>query len=167
MSTSNFAIYTTPMAYIYIAYKGERLTSLEIRTEIPLVLGTYTDFTDRVYKQIMEYIKCERATFDIDIDLSGCTPFQTKVYEELLKIPYGEKRSYKDIATAIGNPSAARAIGMANNRNPIQLIIPCHRVVGASGASIGYKAGVEIQDFLLELERLSLREELIYDKTKN
>lgn len=162
MPSPSYTSYATPIGYIRIEYSGNKLFLLQIIPQTAHIeLGTRTDFTEKVYTQIMEYIRCERSTFDIELDLSSCTAFKLKVYEELMKIPYGEKRSYKDIATAIGNSQVARAVGMANNKNPIHIIIPCHRVVGASGALIGYKAGVETQDFLLELERLAIMEGMI------
>ena len=81
------------------------------------------------------------------------TEFQQKVWKALQEIPYGETRTYGEIAAAIGNPKAARAVGMANNKNPIGIIIPCHRVVGANGKLVGYAGGMEKKEFLLELER--------------
>lgn len=147
-----FAIYETPIGYLHIAHKENLLTLLHIVADAPSDRGVPTAFTDRVYRQVMEYLRCQRQRFDIPIDISSATPFQQRVYEALLQIPYGESRSYKEIAVAIGKPTAARAVGMANNRNPIHLIIPCHRVVGSNGALIGYRAGVEVKDFLLRLE---------------
>ncbi|MBR2062235.1 MAG: methylated-DNA--[Anaerotignum sp.] len=81
------------------------------------------------------------------------TEFQQKVWKALTEIPYGETRTYGEIAAAVGNPKAARAVGMANNKNPIGIIIPCHRVVGANGKLVGYAGGMEKKAFLLELER--------------
>ncbi len=101
--------------------------------------------------QICEYIFGKRKAFDLPINPVG-TPFQTKVWNELLTIPYGEVRSYQDVAASCGNINAARAVGSANNKNPIMIIIPCHRVIGKNGAFIGYAGGINIKKQLLELE---------------
>jgi len=81
------------------------------------------------------------------------TVFQKQVWKALLEIPYGETRSYKQIAEAIGNPKAVRAVGMANNRNPLLIVVPCHRVIGANGKLVGYGAGLDKKEFLLRLEK--------------
>ena len=93
-----------------------------------------------------------RKAFDFPYRLHG-TPFQERVWAALREIPYGETRSYKDIAEAIGHPKAFRAVGMANHANPIFIAIPCHRVIGASGSLVGYGGGLEMKKALLELER--------------
>ena len=80
------------------------------------------------------------------------TEFQQKVWKALKDIPYGKTKSYKDIAAAVGNEKACRAVGMANNRNPISIIIPCHRVIGKNGKLVGYGGGLEIKEYLLKLE---------------
>ena len=85
------------------------------------------------------------------LSLKG-TPFQMKVWEELRKIPYGETLSYGQIAENVGNPKAARAVGMANNKNPIMIIVPCHRVIGKNGKLVGYAGGVDIKEKLLKIE---------------
>ena len=81
------------------------------------------------------------------------TDFQKRVWEALIQIPYGETRTYKEIAAAAGNPKASRAVGMANNRNPIPIIIPCHRVIGTNGSLTGYAGGLKVKEYLLKLER--------------
>ncbi|MBO5330240.1 MAG: methylated-DNA--[protein]-cysteine S-methyltransferase [Anaerotignum sp.] len=103
-------------------------------------------------KQLEEYFAGKRKTFDLPLVPRG-TEFQQKVWKALQEIPYGETRTYGEVAAAIGNPKAARAVGMANNKNPIGIIIPCHRVVGANGKLVGYAGGMEKKEFLLELER--------------
>ena len=103
-------------------------------------------------QELMEYFKMKRKIFDIPIKLDG-TEFQVKVWTELLKLPYGETRTYLDIAKKIGNPNAARAVGMANNKNKIQIIIPCHRVIGSNKKLIGYAGGIKIKEKLLKLEK--------------
>lgn len=109
----------------------------------------------QVKKQLQEYFAGERETFDLPYVLHG-TPFQKAVWTELSLIPYGETRSYKDIALAIGASKAVRAIGGANNRNPIPVIIPCHRVIGSNGALVGYGGGLSIKEHLLALEKVLL-----------
>ena len=105
-----------------------------------------------VTNQLTEYFSGARAEFDVPLAPSG-TPFQQLVWEELRRIPYGQTRTYGQIAAAIGKPSAARAVGMACNRNPIWLLIPCHRVVGKSGDLTGYAGGLDMKQRLLELEQ--------------
>lgn len=103
-------------------------------------------------RQLEEYFAGDRRGFDLPLAPEG-TAFQKQVWSELMKIPYGETRTYGDIARVIAKPGAARAVGMANNRNPISVIIPCHRVVGASGALTGYGGGLDKKAFLLQLEK--------------
>ncbi|MCS1351712.1 methylated-DNA--[protein]-cysteine S-methyltransferase [Mechercharimyces sp. CAU 1602] len=106
-----------------------------------------------VAEQLQTYFNSTRRSFDVPLDLYG-TPFQKRVWEVLETIPYGESRSYKEIAQAIGSPKAVRAVGGANNKNPIPIIIPCHRVIGHSGSLVGYGGGLEKKKVLLELEGL-------------
>ena len=107
--------------------------------------------TDRAARQLDEYFKRERREFDIPLNPKG-TNFQLSVWDALKKIPYGETRSYKQIAQTINNPNACRAVGMANNKNPIWIIIPCHRVIGASGELTGYGGGLDMKQRLLDIE---------------
>lgn len=102
-------------------------------------------------KQLDEYFNKKRKIFDLPFDLSG-TEFQLKVWNELLKIPYGAVCSYIDIAKRIGNKPAVRAVGSANGKNPISIIIPCHRVIGNDGSLVGYGGGIWRKKYLLELE---------------
>lgn len=105
-------------------------------------------------KQLTEFLDGQRKTFNLKLALKG-TPFQKKVWLELLKIPYGKTVSYQDIAVAIGNPKACRAVGMANNKNPIPIFIPCHRVIGKNGCLIGYAGGLDLKKSLLEIEQIN------------
>jgi methylated-DNA-[protein]-cysteine S-methyltransferase len=111
-----------------------------------------TPLIKEAYRQLSEYLKGERKGFDLPLLIKGTT-FQQQVWKALLEIPYGETRSYKQIAVAIGNPKAVRAVGMANNRNPLLIVVPCHRVIGANGKLVGYGAGIEKKEFLLRLEK--------------
>lgn len=105
-----------------------------------------------VTAQLSEYFAGRRVTFDVPLLMHG-TPFERRVWCALRDIPYAETSSYGEIARLIGRPAAARAVGMANGRNPIAVIVPCHRVVGANGALTGYGGGLERKRILLELER--------------
>ena len=105
----------------------------------------------RCYTQLCEYLKGERREFDLPLAPEG-TGFQKKVWQALSRIPYGETRSYGEIAVEIGNPDASRAVGMANHRNPLPILIPCHRVIGKNGALTGYAGGLKCKKILLELE---------------
>src|ERR1700733_487033 len=105
----------------------------------------------RTEKELNEYFSRKRKTFSVPLDMRG-THFQKQVWEALLAIPFGETRSYAQIANQIGNPKATRAVGAANGQNPIPIIIPCHRVIGANGKLTGFGGGLEIKDQLLALE---------------
>ena len=111
-----------------------------------------TDSIKEAHQQLAEYLKGERKSFDLPLRMKG-TDFQQRVWNALLDIPYGETRSYEQIAEAIGKPKAVRAVGMANNRNPLLIVVPCHRVIGADGKLVGYGAGIEKKEFLLRLEK--------------
>lgn len=111
-----------------------------------------TPLIQEAHRQLAEYLKGERQTFDLPLNPKG-TDFQKRVWRALCDIPYGETRSYRQIAEAIGNPKAVRAVGMANNRNPITIVVPCHRVIGADGKLVGYGGGLEMKEFLLRLEK--------------
>lgn len=104
-----------------------------------------------VAKQLKEYLDGNLKKFSIDLHLIG-TSFQKKVWQELMEVPYGEVCSYKDLAIRAGSPKGFRAVGMANNKNPIPIIIPCHRVIGSNGKLVGYGGGMDIKERLLELE---------------
>ena len=110
----------------------------------------------KVVHQLRAYFAGELESFDLDLAPEG-TPFQQKVWSELLKIPYGETISYGELARRIGNPSASRAVGLANGSNPIPIIIPCHRVIGSNGKLTGYGGGLPIKEKLLALEKRQLR----------
>lgn len=107
------------------------------------------------FLQLGEYLNGRRREFTLPLEPTG-TEFMCRVWEELRRIPFGKTVSYKDIACAIGNEKACRAVGMANNRNPIALFIPCHRVIGANGSLVGYAEGLEMKRRLLDLEKAVL-----------
>lgn len=109
-----------------------------------------------VARQLQEYFAGKRKVFDLALEPEG-TPFQRRVWERLLEIPYGETISYGTLARRVGNSNASRAVGLANGRNPIAIIIPCHRVIGSNGMLTGYGGGLPIKRKLLELERGQIR----------
>ncbi|MDR0850569.1 MAG: methylated-DNA--[protein]-cysteine S-methyltransferase [Christensenellaceae bacterium] len=111
-----------------------------------------TSLIDKAAIQIEEYLDGKRKDFDLPISLEG-TSFQKRVWTELQKIPYGKTMTYSQIASAIGSPKAVRAVGGANNKNPISIIIPCHRVIGSDGSLTGYAGGLKIKEKLLQLEK--------------
>lgn len=152
----NYFCYDTEIGRIKISEKDEKI--------IGLVFSDYkkedeiekeTDAIRKTYLQLKEYLSGKRKNFDIEIEMIG-TEFQKKVWKELLNIPYGETRSYKDIAIAIGNGKACRAVGNANNKNPIAIIVPCHRVIGSNGSMTGYAGGLDIKEKLLKIEKCSV-----------
>lgn len=110
-------------------------------------------------RQLEEYFSGHRQQFSLPLDLRG-TDFQLQCWHALLEIPYGETCSYRDIARAIGHPQAFRAVGMSNNRNPIAIVVPCHRVIASDGSLCGYGGGLDIKRKLLDLEQMSLRPRL-------
>ncbi|MBO5780961.1 MAG: methylated-DNA--[protein]-cysteine S-methyltransferase [Opitutales bacterium] len=108
---------------------------------------------EKAFKELCQYLEGKRRKFTVPINPKG-TPFQKSVWENLLKIPYGKTATYKDIAIACGNSKAVRAVGMANNKNPIAIIIPCHRVIGSNGKLYGYASGTQIKEALLKIEKV-------------
>lgn len=105
-----------------------------------------------VKRQLAEYFSGARKVFDLPLAMAG-TDFQKRCWAALREIPYGETRSYGDMARAVGSPKAFRAVGMANHRNPIAIIVPCHRVVGSNGSLTGFGGGLDVKAFLLSLEK--------------
>lgn len=113
-------------------------------------------FFSEIIEQLRSYISGKRQSFDIKINPQG-TDFQRRVWQQLATIGYGELKSYKQIATAIGNEKASRAVGMANSKNPLPLIVPCHRVVGSNGMLTGFAHGLAIKEKLINIENGKLR----------
>ena len=120
-----------------------RLGALTEKADHPVLVETE--------RQLAEYFAGERRAFDVPLSFAG-TDFQKRVWAALLAIPFGETRSYGEIADQLGNPGASRAVGAANGRNPISIIAPCHRVVGSTGKLTGFAGGLEAKRFLLDLE---------------
>jgi len=132
-------------AICYIFLNASKEPNGYIKQETPLI--------KKAARQFSEYFDGKRKTFDLPLIMRG-TAFQKKVWKALQNIPYGKTVSYGEIAAKIGNPKACRAVGMANNRNPISIIVPCHRVIGHNGSLTGYGGGLELKQKLLELEKL-------------
>lgn len=115
------------------------------------VIPQTSDILEQAKLQLLEYFDGTRQSFDLPIHMTG-TDFQCTVWRALQDIPYGTTATYGEVAAAIGNPNAARAVGLANNRNPISIIVPCHRVIGATGKLVGYGGGLDKKTYLLNLE---------------
>ena len=107
---------------------------------------------DETRRELDEYLAGRRRTFELELDLRGQAPFAISVLGELAKVPYGRTATYGELATRTGNPRAARAVGMVMNRNPVPIVLPCHRIVGSSGSLVGYGGGLERKEKLLRLE---------------
>lgn len=149
------AIYHSPVGDMQLEYENGAVTALKTVKADVQPDGAQDALAETVFSQLDEYFAGTRTAFDFPCAPQG-TPFQQKVWAALCEIPYGETRSYKQIAEAVGKPKACRAVGMANNRNPIIIVIPCHRVIGANGALTGYGGGLEMKRALLELEKAPL-----------
>ena len=144
--------YATPVGPVFIAEENGFITSLGF-SAVTGAENRETALLRQAADQLEEYFAGRRQTFDLPLDTTPGTPFQKAVWAALTAIPYGQTRSYRDIASAVGNPKACRAVGMANNKNPIVIIIPCHRVIGADGSLVGYGSGLDKKTALLKLEQ--------------
>ena len=142
--------YKSPIGIIEIVLKNDVVLRLKV-AETCEKLSQRVGYFAEVAKQLDEYFAQERTKFELNISPKG-TDFQKKVWAELLKIPYGKTKSYQEIAEMIGKPNAQRAVGSACNKNPILLIIPCHRVVSKAGKLTGFACGIDRKEQLLNLE---------------
>ncbi|QIB04971.1 methylated-DNA-[protein]-cysteine S-methyltransferase [Pseudomonas sp. 43mfcvi1.1] len=131
-----------------ILWENERLNRVRLG---PLEEDIQHPVLKETERQLLEYFAGQRRRFELELDFAG-TDFQIRVWQALLSIPFGETRSYRDIAIQIGQPTAVRAVGAANGRNPISIIAPCHRVIGSSGSLTGFAGGLAAKQFLLSLE---------------
>ncbi|MEA4805667.1 methylated-DNA--[protein]-cysteine S-methyltransferase [Acetobacterium wieringae] len=144
--------YQTPLGKIVLTENGSAITRLIFSEALPEeVICRETPLLKKAIQELQEYFAGTRQSFDLPLQPEG-TDFQQKVWKALQEIPYGEVCSYHQIARAIGNEKACRAVGGANNKNPISIIIPCHRVIGANGSLVGYGGGLDIKQKLLTLE---------------
>jgi methylated-DNA-[protein]-cysteine S-methyltransferase len=156
--TYTFTTLASPVGELKLVAKDSRLAAILWENDKPnrVRLGPMSEAPDnpillRAVQQLQEYFSGTRNSFDLELDFAG-TDFQKKVWQALLTIPFGETRSYSEIAEQIGNPSAVRAVGAANGKNPISIVAPCHRVIGASGKLTGFAGGLEAKEQLLTLE---------------
>ena len=150
----------SPLGVLTMVEDDGRLTRLDFGERIEEgACGRRTPLFEDAERQLNEYFDGQRSFFDLPLGLEG-TPFQLAVWDALRKIPYGRTRTYQDIAEQIGHPNAMRAVGMANHRNPIAIVVPCHRVIGASGRLTGYGGGLDKKEYLLSMEHVCAQ----YDK---
>lgn len=149
-------IFQSPVGILTLRAEERAVTALSFTPDAlpdPSRMGKkHSDILYEAYSELREYFDGKRRVFEVPVETDG-TPFQQSVWQALCEIPYGETRSYKAIAARIGNPRAVRAVGQANNRNPVMIIVPCHRVIGSGGELTGYACGVSVKKFLLELEK--------------
>lgn len=153
-----YKVVDSPVGKLKLVANGSRLSAILWENDKPnrVRLGPIHEEENNpilaeAERQLNEYFAGKRNRFELELDFIG-TEFQKKVWEALLTIPFGETRSYGEIAVQIGNAKAVRAVGAANGRNPISIVAPCHRVIGASGALTGFAGGLETKELLLTLE---------------
>jgi len=147
-----YQTYKSPFGKLIIVSNGKAITNITLESKIaPECKKEADELTDKAAEQLSEYFAGKRREFDIPLDPCG-SDFQCKVWKALKKIPYGQTRSYKQVAYMINNPNACRAVGLANNKNQIWIIIPCHRVIGSDGKLVGYGGGLAMKQKLLEIE---------------
>ena len=152
---------SSPVGPLFLAASTKGLVRLEFEARVQKLNPNTNQIKESrkvlapYLEQLNEYFVGHRREFSFPLDLRG-TEFQLACWHALLQIPYGETRSYRDIAEAIGHPHAYRAVGMSNNRNPVAIVVPCHRVIASSGSLCGYGGGLEIKRKLLDLEQAGL-----------
>jgi O-6-methylguanine DNA methyltransferase len=157
METLFFSRTPSPAGPLFLAASSKGLLRLEFEARVMKLASGRFELRESkrdlapYLRELDEYFNGQRREFSMPLDLRG-TPFQLACWRALLAIPYGETRSYADIARAIGHPNAFRAVGMANNRNPIAIVVPCHRVIASSGSLCGYGGGLDLKRKLLDLE---------------
>lgn len=151
---SNFQYLDTPIGRLRLLSTGTHLTAIEFESrysESAIEIERSDAALERAATQLQQYFAGRRKQFDLPLAPTG-TDFQRRVWTALATIPWGELRSYSDIAQAIGKPTAMRAVGAANGRNPLPIVVPCHRVIGSNGTLTGFAGGLEMKRQLLELE---------------
>ncbi|WP_297816087.1 methylated-DNA--[protein]-cysteine S-methyltransferase [uncultured Lactobacillus sp.] len=157
MRNISYQTIKTPIGLLEISATNEAIVTVKptkIEKELTSSAAS-SKLVEKCAKELEEYFAGQRQQFDIPLNPEG-TDFQKRVWRTLEKIPYGEIRIYGEIAQMMDKPKAARAIGMANHNNPILILTPCHRVVGADGSLTGYAAGIENKKYLLELEKMNV-----------
>jgi methylated-DNA-[protein]-cysteine S-methyltransferase len=145
-------LYESPIGPLEVAGTEGGILSIEFSERRAARAGPPAPCLKECLRQLEEYFAGRRRVFSLQLDLRG-TPFQKRVWDELLKVPFGRTVAYRDIAAALGNPRATRAVGGANHRNPISIVVPCHRVVGADGGLTGYGGGLRRKEWLLAHEK--------------
>jgi methylated-DNA-[protein]-cysteine S-methyltransferase len=156
MNTTLYTTLESPIGDLLLTRDGHALSRLSMQDgRHPVSIDPRWDRHDEsfedVRRQMDEYFDGERRTFDVPVQMAG-NSFEQRVWNALLELPYGETVSYGELAATIGRPGAARAVGLANGRNPVAVIVPCHRVIGADGSLTGYGGGLARKQFLLDLE---------------
>ena len=154
----SFSYYDSELGKIKIEVEDKYIIGVNFVSDIDLPMDEINNENEKSIiskckNQLEEYFNGERKNFELEIKFIKGTNFQKCVWSELCKINYGETLSYKEVAERIGKPTAYRAVGGANNKNPIAMIVPCHRVIGKNGAMVGYADGIDKKEFLLKLER--------------
>ncbi len=147
-----FSYLESPCGLIKIIATDTKLEEIRFLNHIEQDFTNENEITKKFSKELSEYFFQRRKTFSMDLILKG-TEFQKEVWNALMEIPYGEVITYKDLAEKIDNPKAYRAVGNANNKNKIPIIIPCHRVIGSKGNLVGYAGGIDLKYFLIEHEK--------------
>jgi methylated-DNA-[protein]-cysteine S-methyltransferase len=156
MTPTYYTQLDSPVGTLLLTLENEHLTNICMFNQ-KRTITVQTDWVESgrhfrtIARQLEEYFRGKRRAFEIPMSPQG-TDFQMSVWQELLKIPYGETATYGDIAKRIGNPKAVRAVGLANGRNPLPIVIPCHRVIGANGQLTGFGGGLENKALLLKIE---------------
>lgn len=153
MARETYFAYNTPLGHVTISSDGMAVTGLAFGVVALRGEEAPTALTNRAANELQEYLAGRRQAFTVPLSVHG-TSFQEAVWHAISMIPYGQTRSYSDVAASAGSPGAYRACGMAANANPIPVFIPCHRVIGANGKLVGYGGGLDIKEFLLNLEQL-------------
>ena len=147
--------FNSPIGWIRICENGKGITMIQFLSDPKDQLNTTeanTPLLKEAVQQLTDYFSGKRKEFTLPLDLRG-TDFQLRTWNALRDIPYGETRTYKQIAEAIGCPKGCRAVGLANNRNPVSIVVPCHRVIGANGSLVGYASGLDNKERLLTIEK--------------
>ncbi|WP_195987502.1 methylated-DNA--[protein]-cysteine S-methyltransferase [Clostridium sp. D53t1_180928_C8] len=154
----SFSYYDSKLGKIKIEVEDKYIIGVNFVSDVNLLMDEINNENEKKIiikckKQLEEYFNGERKNFELEIKFIKGTNFQKSVWNELCKIKFGETVSYKEIAERIGKTNAYRAVGGANNKNPIAIIVPCHRVIGKNGSMVGYADGIDKKEFLLKLER--------------
>jgi methylated-DNA-[protein]-cysteine S-methyltransferase len=148
----NFIKINTPFGIMGLEEENGALSRVCLPNRLPALPENTSEFLENAKTQFEEYFGGGRRVFDLPLDFGRCADFSLRVYAELMRVEYGGTASYKDIAERVGSPKAYRAVGMANNRNPLPVIVPCHRIIGSGGKLVGYGGGLELKERLLLLE---------------